>query len=306
MSADPSLGQNPKTFSKKTQDMQQIMSDLRTLTDKDFYSVRGGKKNIGVKAARILARQYSIKTGIVDYGKDKEKAWCHIRAWRGNEQVTSEVAEACVVIRFIDVYQQIVLSAIANGVWAPVDGSRNKGGRFDGQLMQKQYEPEWEPNAETGFPVIKDKWVKFKIAEQYNAKVNILERDAYGKAERNAICEILLVDEKDSRTDGKPQDEAKPEQKPLQKPEEPKGDQGPSADSSAKATIKRMIDILMEAHGNKILAQEHFIKAAKECGLNYKSTTDIKTNEEAENILNHVLAVSGKAIEVEEEDGDND
>lgn len=182
--------------SKNTRDFQSVdpnavMEDMRIVTKKDMYSVdRSGKLSPGVKIARIYAQENGINTKIISCQKDKTSASCHIRVWKGPEEKPTLITERVVIHSFEHLLQQAVFDAIANGLWVPTGKRDNKG-----QLEKKFTNPDWDIHPETGLPFLKDKWAQFQIMQNYLNKIKHAERDAFGKAERNAILELALLEE---------------------------------------------------------------------------------------------------------------
>ena len=90
---------------------------IGALTTKDFYSVEGRKNLPGVKVARVMAIEEGISTEIIEWGKDDQKTWSKVRAWKGPKENPSISTEKIVIQLYSHLLKKAVFDAIDNGLW---------------------------------------------------------------------------------------------------------------------------------------------------------------------------------------------
>lgn len=160
-----------------------------TFTDRDFYTVSGGKR---VPSARIVAewaRQQELSSEIIEYGKDKERAWAKVRAWAGPRDNPTRSCEKVVVHIFSQLLSAAVFEAIANGMMAPTGQTYESG-----KPRLAHVYPDWEIGPDNA-PVLLDRTHQFQLLKNLLEKTRFAERDAVGKAERAAFLELLGKDD---------------------------------------------------------------------------------------------------------------
>lgn len=282
-------------------DLDQIKREVGTATTDDTYSVQGKRGLPGAKIARLLAIKEGISTKIVEFGKNKEKAWCKVRAWKGPEDNPTIQTEDVVIHHFEHLLQQAVFDAISNGMSLP-DGSRDDGGK----LIKKKGVPDWEIG-ENGVPFLTNKWAQYELMVNHLQRVKFAERDASEKAMRNAIFDLISAENPQRQEPDKSKSGVQL-QKGLEGKPEPKKQPQPQ-DGELNRIRQEIYSVLMAASGNdKEKAAGQFSNMARELNLPFALPSQIKTTEDANKILNRILMVDEPIMgseELEDEGGQN-
>ena len=163
------------------------------------YRVAGGKEDYFARVYLRLAREQGIFTKIVDVGKDGDKAWVKVRAWKGPEDHPTEISEAAIVERHEDSLRQGIFDAIENGATFTVgwDDRTNKP-------IRNKVRPDWEvgPN---GFPRLTNADQAMQFMRVHLHDISMVERKIITMAKRNAVRDLIQEgSEDDSQEEDRP------------------------------------------------------------------------------------------------------
>lgn len=171
-------------------DLQEELKRYKQITSRDFYSPARGVREPSARVVREWAKQHNLSCEVVEWGKDKDKAWCKVRGWKGSKENPEAVREAVVAHVFEHMLIEAVIDAIHNGIKIPT-GGLDKYGRPEMEKVYLRPEKDWTVDQEKGWPVITNHKVQLQIFKNHLEKIKFAERDARTKAERIVFLELL-------------------------------------------------------------------------------------------------------------------
>lgn len=174
-------------------DVAKEKENFLTISQKEaFYSV-SNKQAPTARIVREWAKAEGINYKVLEYGKDENKAWAKVAAWKGDFNNPEAYAEEPIVHVFSHLLVEATFDAIANGLKVPT-GRVLKNNWGKSYLETKDYfltKDDWEIGAETHWPKITNPLVQFQLLRNHLGKIKTIERDAVTKAERRAEYKIL-------------------------------------------------------------------------------------------------------------------
>lgn len=159
--------------------LEQLKKETQ-ITERDFYEVydpRQGKRKVpNARVYNIWAKEASIKTRILNAGRDTEKAWAHVKGWIGKEDNPVAQREAKVTIFWKTELEDLV--------WNAITDRKDKYGKIVKKGKPYTIGPE-------GYPILKHPEDQLAIIQQLSRIKRFGERIAVTKAE--AIVERKLL-----------------------------------------------------------------------------------------------------------------
>lgn len=170
--------------------IENVVHDLTTIQKEDVYYAKG-KKGYSAKVYRMLAIEQGIRTSIVEYGKDADKAWVKVEAWKGDRQKPDAYGEAVVIQRHQDTLRESIFDAIANGM--TITEGWDKVTR---RPIQRKVTPEFTVG-DDGFPRLTNPQHMFQLMKNHLHEISIIERKLATIATRNATRNCIEEPESD-------------------------------------------------------------------------------------------------------------
>lgn len=221
-------------------------------TNKDFYFVTGGKRVPSAKVIREWVKNQGIHIEIIDYGKDKEHAWAHVRGYRKEDPLVTR--EAVVIFVFADELVRMTFDAIDNGL----------------QVGKNKVMPAFDIGEE-GWPILRNQEHQFQLLRNYLRKRQFSEREAVTKAESIVFLKLMGIDNPDH--DEPEQEEDHTEQQELQQ---------------LQSAIRAKLIQLHDGEKQKAIESFHEIMKRFPGGEKIVNTTDIISIEMAEAAVKHI------------------
>ena len=229
---DRTLALRPKAEDDKSSLVREYEA-TQQFTERDFYSVQGKRRPSARLTIEIAKYDKRISTEILEIGKDKEKAWCKVRAWIAEDE--SRIYRDAAVIHYYEhLLLDAVFDAITNGINVPTGETEYRFGKE--RAVTEKIQPTYEISAD-GWPVITDITVQLQLMKNHLQKITFAERDAHTKAEIRALTRVLGMKEDGEGDDSEfsPENESpvitkqqSPQPQPqAQKKEPPKKADGP-------------------------------------------------------------------------------
>lgn len=186
-----------------------------SFTDKDLYSVGQGKKQPSARLVREWARRAGLSAEILEWGKDAEKAWAKVRAWKGPKDAPEAEESAVVCHLYKDLFLASVFEALSNGLFV-------QSGQFyeSGKPILRRHMPKWEMG-EDGWPVLTESFAQGQLLKNFFERKRFAERDALTKAERIAFLKLLGKDPEEHEDDEDVGDKEKGQKAAAEPPPKP-------------------------------------------------------------------------------------
>jgi len=188
---DKALVTQPRSQVRHGSDMSPVVRgylESQEVSLDNFY-VMNGKRVPSARVIKTIAKMVpDLSVKIVECGKDDKKAWCRVKAWRGDEQHPIIMREAEVIHVFEHILRESIFDAIENGITVPTGKMVQ---RYNKSVKEVEKVIPAYDVGEGGWPVLTNINVQMQLMRNHLKKITFAERDAHTKATIRAMKDII-------------------------------------------------------------------------------------------------------------------